>query len=134
MNSRIFINGDKMNSIFKTFIVFTLILCAVSCKMGITYSTLYPLKKGMSEWEARSTLDNTSKHIYSFELKEIENKKVVVDVYKLMIGDYQSIYFIAYVDEKLIYWRFPHEFAKHKDILINDIGRFAYERYLKAEK
>ncbi len=56
-----------------------------------------------------------------------------IHVYVLSMGDYKSNYFLAFRNDKLIYWGYPHEFARSSDTYINEIGKEAVEAYLKSK-
>ncbi len=56
-----------------------------------------------------------------------------IHVYVLSMGDYKSNYFLAFRNDKLVYWGYPHEFARSSDPYINEIGKAAVDEYLRIK-
>lgn len=56
-----------------------------------------------------------------------------IHVYVLSMGDYKSSYFLAFRNDKLVYWGYPHEFARSSDHYINEIGKIAVDEYEKIK-
>lgn len=59
--------------------------------------------------------------------------KMLIHVYILSVGDYKSDYFLAFRNDRLVYWGYPHEFARSSDPYLNEIGKVAVEEYLKLQ-
>ncbi|MCX6155016.1 MAG: hypothetical protein NT007_12760 [Candidatus Kapabacteria bacterium] len=114
-----------------TLVLFSLclVLLLPSCKSALLLTDLTPLKKHMPLTESRQTLGDRMDPKETIEISEIPNKKVVVDVYPMSNGAHTSFYFIAYVDDKLVYWGYPYEFGRHKDEMINKIGEIAWKKF-----
>jgi|JI10StandDraft_1071094.scaffolds.fasta_scaffold306552_3 hypothetical protein len=100
-------------------------LCSCS---HFTPATLDRYKKGMSiekVTELSPVLPETEFEI-TFSNPTV---KVKVLVFELALGSYNSVYFLAFKDDKLLYWGYPHEFARVSDPFLNQIGRVAVEEY-----
>ena len=98
----------------------------VSCAR-MTLSHVGRLRKGMSIQESQQITNISPKHIFLLDLSE-GDEVAEVHSYILSSGDYHSKYFLAYQNNLLIYWGYPHEFARSKDPLLNEIGRKAVSR------
>ena len=80
------------------------------------------------------TTDNKDISNYVFFLDLSEGDEIAeVHSYTLSTGDYTSNYFLAYQNNLLIYWGYPHEFARSKDPLLNEIGRKAARKLKNLE-
>jgi hypothetical protein len=54
-----------------------------------------------------------------------DDGSLAVDVFRHVNGNYVSDYFLLYENDKLLYWGYPHEYAKHSDPKIQKAGRSA---------
>ncbi|MBW1743367.1 MAG: hypothetical protein JRJ47_08040 [Deltaproteobacteria bacterium] len=75
----------------------------------------------MTSQEARVLAGIPPKYIFTIQLTE-PSDSIEIQSYILSSGDYRSDYFLAFKDNKLIYWGYPHEFARVDDPYINEIG------------
>lgn len=55
-------------------------------------------------------------------------KGIEVHSYIISSGDYHSTYFLAFEKNSLLYWGYPHEFARSTDPHLNEIGRRAVRK------
>jgi hypothetical protein len=78
----------------------------------------------MTTTEANAALPLPPRSTFAVEMND-SSIKVQVCTYRLSSGDYSSDYFLAFRDEKLVYWGYPHEFARSTDPTINEIGEKA---------
>jgi len=117
-----------------------LLLMAVFCVSGcmssnvgfMTLSDAANLRRGMSVAESKSVLPNRPK--YEFSLDSIhEGERVLIDAYYVVSGDYTAQYMLAFSEDRLLYWGYPHEFARSKDSFINEIGKQAVTRFRQLE-
>jgi hypothetical protein len=97
-------------------------LCMASC-VTMTLTDVGNLRKGMTVEEARASLPLPAKS--EFPIQVNAGGDVRVCTYILSSGDYHSNYFLAFRDNKLLIWGYPHEFARSADPLINEIGEKA---------
>lgn len=98
----------------------------VSCAQ-MTLRDVGELRQGMTVEESQMVTNISPK--YTFFLDTIEGDgQIEVHSYILTSGNYKSNYFLAYRDGQLIYWGYPHEFARSKDPLLNEIGRKGVNR------
>jgi hypothetical protein len=112
-------------------VILTSISFFVSCAQ-MTLRHVGKLRQGMTVEESQKVTNISRK--YTFFLDTIEGDgPVEVHSYILSSGDYRSNYFLAYRDGRLIYWGYPHEFARSKDPLLNEIGRKAVNRLEQLE-
>ena len=98
----------------------------ISCAQ-ITLTQVGKLRMGMTIEESQKVTTVSPK--YTIPLGTIEgNGTIEVHSYILTSGNYKSNYFLAYRSARLIYWGYPHEFARSKDPLLNEIGQKAVSR------
>ena len=98
----------------------------ISCAQ-ITLTQVGKLRMGMTIEESQKVTAVSPK--YTIPLGTIEgNGTIAVHSYILTSGNYKSNYFLAYRNGGLIYWGYPHEFARSKDLLLNEIGQKAVIR------
>jgi hypothetical protein len=111
------------------------VLCVDSCASKVGFMTLSDtanLRKYMSVVESKSVLPQPPK--YEFSLDSIhEGEPVLVDAYLIVSGDYSSQYILAFSKERLLYWGYPHEFARSKDVFFNAVGEQAVARLKRLE-
>ncbi|UCE73013.1 MAG: tetratricopeptide repeat protein, partial [Methanomassiliicoccales archaeon] len=103
----------------------------VSCAQ-MTLRDVGKLRQGMTVQESQMVTNISPK--YTFSLDTIEGDgPIEVHSYILTSGDYRSNYFLVYRDGQLMYWGYPHEFARSKDPLLKEIGRKAVKRLEQLE-
>jgi hypothetical protein len=105
--------------------VIPLLLCIllIGClPPTVSVRELGELRKGMNE----TTVVQIMRHqpLYRFVLEEF-NRPVWVDVYRLNTGGAFADYFLAFQDYRLVFWGYPHEFARSQDETINSMGKRA---------
>ncbi len=106
----------------KTSLVMAAILFSTSCAAtSITITAVGQLKKEMREEEAKSVLKVKPKYAFPVALTG-NDANIQVSVYVLSSGDYGSYYLLAFRDDKLFYWGYPHEFARSTNAVINETG------------
>ena len=103
----------------------------VSCAR-MTLSHVGRLRKGMTVQESQQVTNISPNYVFLLDLSE-GDEIIEVHSYTLSSGDYHSKYFLAYQNNLLIYWGYPHEFARSRDPLLNEIGRNAVSRLEKLE-
>jgi hypothetical protein len=59
---------------------------------------------------------------------------LTVDVFQHVNGNYVSDYFLLYENDNLLYWGYPHEYAKHSDPKIQKAGRSAVIHWNEIKK
>ena len=109
-----------------------LILALFSCAPNIIRITdLAKLQMGMNPKDAPRVMGREPRSVFKWSLRETGDS-ILVHSYVLMgYGDYGSPYFLAYRNESLIFWGYPHEFARSSDPHIREIGREALSRQIK---
>ncbi len=109
-----------LNIIFRKYaIILISSLIIISC-VTMTLTDVGKLQKGMSIEEAKRSLPLKPKNEFSLENM---GYNIRICTYILSSGDYGSNYFLAFQDGKLLFWGYPHEFARSNDSLINEIGK-----------
>ena len=103
-------------------LVFIFTSVFVSCAPQMKLSDVGKLRKGMTIIESQRLTKISPKFTFAFDTIE---GAIEVHSYILSSGDYGSNYFLAYKNNRLIYWGYPHEFARSKDPLLNEIGEKA---------
>jgi hypothetical protein len=98
----------------------------------MTLTDVGHLQKGMTLDEAKSALPIEPKN--EFDIATSSSSLIHVCSYTLSSGDYKSNYFLAFIDSKLAFWGYAHEYARAKDMLINEIGEKAVAVQMKAEQ
>jgi len=123
--------GARSRYIVQCAMVLTAAMFAVTCK-SVTLTDVGELHKGMNAEESKAALPVPPK--YEFSLDSIDgNGPFLVDIYLLVSGDYSSKYILAFSDSKLLYWGYPHEFARSRDSLINSIGEQSVKKLNELE-
>lgn len=119
--------SGKMRYIFTTI----LLLGLFSCIPQIGLSNLEKLSVGMSPATSRTAMGAYPREVLEWSLAETGDT-IIVQVYTFNAGGGPpSNYFLAYKNRSLIFWGYPHEFAKSSDPLIRRIGKDALSRYDK---
>lgn len=115
----------------RALLILVSILFLISCAQ-ITLRQVGKLRKGMTVEESQKVTTVPPK--YTFPLGMIKGEGAIeVHSYILTSGNYRTNYFLAYRNGRLIYWGYPHEFARSKDPLLNEIGRKAVSRLEQLE-
>jgi len=99
----------------------------------MTLSDVAKLRKGMTVEESQRFTRISPKHIFILDTSE-GGDTIEVHSYILSSGNYGSNYFLAYRNNQLIYWGYPHEFARSRDPLLNEIGQRAVRKSEQLEK
>ena len=111
----------------KSFLAVIIIVFVFSACAKLTLTHVSNLRKGMTIQESQTSLNRSYQR--EFILNNISSTdKIIVRLYILSSGDYESNYFLAFVNDKLIFWGYPHEFARSQDELINKIGSEAVKQ------
>lgn len=122
-------------SILKILTLIIIITISYSCssmrafRNEIKQITISKLSKGMTEKEFYAVISPGDGVYKEIDIKYITDKKVNVKICFEAVAEMQSLYFIAFVDGKLLYWGYPYKFAVHTDPFINKIGKLAYDIY-----
>jgi hypothetical protein len=87
----------------------------------ISTGELAVLRRGMSARDVTVALNEKAPR-YSFSMS-INGEPYRVDSYVLNVGGYRSDYFLAYESGMLMFWGYPHEFARSKNETINQLGK-----------
>ena len=122
---------SAVNLLRRALLILVCISSFVSCAQ-MTLSHVGKLRQGMTVEESQVVLSVSPKYTFSLDIAE-GNETIEVQSYILSSGDYTSNYFLAYRNNRLIYWGYPHEFARSKDSLLNEIGRSAVIMLEKLE-
>lgn len=108
---------------------FAILLLSAGCTPVIAVRSLSDLQLGMTRDKVLSLYGERS--VVSLPVA-VENGEATVDVYYLQNGDYRSDYFLAYEpDGTLLFWGYPHEFARSADPHINAVGATAVPAWHK---
>ncbi len=95
-----------------------------SCFPGtVTQSYLGDLELGLSSSDVIEKMDTPIKEV-DFNPPGIEGKGRAFS-YRFVQGDQLVNYMLVFLDDKLVYWGYPHEFARHPDPKINKLGEIA---------
>jgi len=117
---------SPLNLARRALVILASISLFVSCAQ-MTLREVGRLRQGMTVEESQKVTNISPK--YTFFLDTIEaDGTIEVHSYILTSGGYKSNYFLAYRNGQLIYWGYPHEFARSKDPLLNEIGRKGVKR------
>jgi hypothetical protein len=115
----------------KTSLVMLLsVLSMVSC-VTVTLTDVGSLRKGMTMEEAKASLPLPPKNEFPVETGDTIQTQICT--YVISSGNYSSNYFLAFRDNKLFFWGYPHEFARSADPLINEIGEKAAATQIKLD-
>jgi hypothetical protein len=121
------ING-KIRLIANAF--FLLVLLSCTPKIGL--SDLEGLRMEMSPDEPPIRLGVHPREVLEWPLEETGDTIIVQGYIFSSGGAPTAIYFLAYKNASLIFWGYPHEFARSSDPLIREIGKEALSRYDKS--
>jgi hypothetical protein len=109
-----------------------LILAFLSCAPNIIgIKDLAKLQMGMNPKDSPRVMGREPRSIFKWLLRETGDSILVQSYLLMSYGDYASTYFLAYRNELLIFWGYPHEFARSSDPRIREIGREALSRQIK---
>ncbi len=61
------------------------------------------------------------------------NAKIIFFVFDYPTGRFFGDYFLAFKDNQLLFWGFPHEFARSSDTYINELGKAALKEHLRLK-
>jgi hypothetical protein len=95
----------------------------VAC-VGITIGDVGRLRIDMTAQESQAELGRPPEHVFYVEVSGTA-KRFEVHTYVLSSGSYDSDYLLAFEDNRLLYWGYPHEFARSADPILNEIGQKA---------
>jgi hypothetical protein len=119
--------GRKMQYIFTAF----LLLGLFSCVPEIHLRHLAKLRTGMSPDEPPRVMGVHPRGVTQWSLAKT-GEKIIVQSYVFSAGgEPGSTYFLAYRNGSLIFWGYPHEFARSSDPFIRGIGKEALRRHVK---
>jgi hypothetical protein len=120
---------EEVGSRYNFLLLLTAVIFVVGCVSGARFMTLSDaayLHKGMSVAGSKSVLPRPPRYEFSFDF-------VLIDAYTVVSGDYSSHYILAFLKDSLVYWGYPHEFARSKDAFINFVGEQAVARLEQLE-
>jgi len=72
------------------------------------------------------------REVFEWSLAETGDKMIVQSYVFSAGGEPGSTYFLAYRNGSLLFWGYPHEFARSSDPFIREIGSDALSRYGKS--
>ena len=108
------------------------LLWLLSCFPQIHLRDLSKLRTGMSPDEPPRAMGVNPREVLEWSLAETGDK-IIVQGYIFRAGGAPSAtYFLAYKNGSLIFWGYPHEFARSSDPLIREIGKGALSRQNKS--
>ena len=108
-----------------------LLLVLLSCAPRIIHmSHLAKLRMDMNPNEPAKVMGVSPRRILQWSVMETGDS-IIVQSYVLSSGEWGSIYFLAYRNGSLIFWGYPHEFARSSDPFIREIGKEALSRQVK---
>lgn len=111
-----------------------LLLGLVSCVPQISLKDLSKLRADMSPTEPPKVMGVVPDEVFEWSLVESEDW-IIVQAYMFRVGGGPgSIYFLAYKNGSLIFWGYPHEFARSSKKIIREIGRGALIRCEKCRQ
>jgi len=71
--------------------------------------------------------------MFDFKNPQTGEDNILVHVYELTSGTYDSNYFYMFINNELHFWGYPHEFARSNNTLINDIGKITVQKIEEIE-
>lgn len=105
-----------------------LLLVLVACVPKIIHVTnLAKLRMGMNPEEPPRLMGIAPRKVFQWSLTETGDS-IIIQSYLLSSGDCGSTYFLAYKNGSLIFWGYPHEFARSSAPFIRQIGKKALSR------
>jgi len=114
-------SASKSLKCFAGVVVVILLASCVIFASFISTGELAALRQGMSARDVTVAL-NEKEPRFSFSMS-IDGEPYRVDSYVLNVGGYRSDYFLAYESGMLIFWGYPHEFARSKNETLNQLGK-----------
>ena len=98
-----------------------LALCACA---RLTIGDVGHLRQGMTMEESRQVTGMAPTRTVVLD----STNGIEVHSYIISSGDYHSTYYLAFEKNSLLYWGYPHEFARSTDPRLNEIGRKAVSK------
>ena len=112
-------------------LLLAILMTIVSCTT-FTITDAASLHKGMTVEETRIVTKIEPVETVTIN-STISGAMIEVHVYKLSSGDYASNYLLSFEDGALLYWGYPHEYARENNPLLNEIGKLAVTSIQKNE-
>jgi len=101
--------------------------------MGFCIASAYfntkNIKQGMTVEHVSTLFSEHEKTLFNIEVDSKIDKPFLIVAYKRGFYPNYYDYFVAYEDNKVIFWGYPYEFNRHENPLINEIGLKALEEY-----
>ena len=114
------------------YILVALFLFALlSCMPEIHLRHLKTLRVGMGPDEPPRVMGVHPRQAFEWSSTETGDNIIVQSYVFSAGGEPGSTYFLAYRNGALIFWGYPHEFARSSDALIRGIGKEALRRHVK---
>jgi len=108
------------------------LLALLSCGPRIiNVGHLEKLRMGMNLDEPARLMGVSPRRIFQWSERQTGDS-ITVHSYLLGSGEWGSSYFLAYRNDVLIFWGYPHEFARSSDPFIRKIGKEALSRQVKS--
>lgn len=97
-----------------------------ACANNMSNDQLNNLQYGLTPATVATVTANPTHRQFSLVVR---GKPILVQIYTLASGDYLSDYFLAYKNNRLLFWGYPNEYARSKSQLIRAIGQRAVARW-----
>ena len=97
-----------------------LVLITLASCATMNLSDAGALRKGMSQNESRAHVGKAKK-VFTVSTS-VDKKEYQVELHYLKIAQESADYYLAYHEDKLVFWGYLHEFARSEKPEINDLG------------
>jgi hypothetical protein len=117
----------KMRSILNYLLILSVVLI-IACVPTLSLSDVSNLRKGMNPAKAEEISTIEPEYMFNFKNSQTNEDNILVHVYELTSGTYDSNYFYMFINNELHFWGYPHEYARSSDTLINEIGKLTVKK------
>jgi hypothetical protein len=103
------------------FIVVIVLQSLIGCvpKTSLVRSDLVYFRKGLTPSEVAAIATTAPKCVVEVD----RDNSAIVEVFPMSSSSYYGDYYVLYVDGKLDYWGYPHEFLRSEDSRLNKAGK-----------
>lgn len=116
-----------MRSICNYLLILSVVLI-IACVPTLTLSDVSNLRKGMNPVKAEQLSTIAPEQMFNFKNPHTDEENILVQVYEITSGTYDSNYFYMFINNELYFWGYPHEYARSSDTLINEIGKLTVNK------
>lgn len=113
--------------------IVALTLLSSACSSNLTFSRIAPLQKKLTEEEVNKLVEIEATYEFTLHINA-DSSEYKVKSYTLSIGSYDSQFLFCFKNNKLLFWGYPHEFARANSPILNEIGEKSIAKIKQLEE